>query len=361
MKAIQSIALLLLTSLSCSYSNIDSLKTVETKFEWTPVAAYDSDIGAGVGLKGFYLNPIGEGESFDMLGFASYNGERWINFRFAIPDFELRQGKVYDWALDLVIDYDLMIKNSYFGVGNNSSLDDRILYAKEPTDISLVISRALTGEFVAGSGVRFRSVNNYDIEKKEIYSEGYHEIDMGAINIFSYFFNIRYDSRDSFINPGQGIVAAASFENAPDFSLNDIGYTRYAMELSYYYTINVLNSVLAARFKAEWYPNDNLPVQALLPIGGNRTLRGAPQDRYLDNATGIFNLELRYSIIGRLGGIIALDAGRVWNAIQKFSFRDFHTAPAFGLRYYMDTFVLRADLGLTSESACIYLNFGHIF
>ena len=103
-----------------------------------------------------------------------------------------------------------------------------------------------------------------------------------------------------------------------------------------------------------------MPVQVLLPVGGNRTLRGAPQDRYLDMVSGIANLELRFPIYKRLGGIIAMDAGRVWKRTSEINFHNWAYAPAAGLRYYFDTFVVRFDLGFGNESTGVYFNINHI-
>jgi hypothetical protein len=38
-----------------------------------------------------------------------------------------------------------------------------------------------------------------------------------------------------------------------------------------------------------------------------------------------------------------------------------HTNYVCGLRYYMDTFIVRLDVGLSDETTGLYLNFGHIF
>jgi hemolysin activation/secretion protein len=107
-------------------------------------------------------------------------------------------------------------------------------------------------------------------------------------------------------------------------------------------------------------PGD-LPVQVLLPIGGNATLRGSPQDRFLDKVAAIGNAELRFPIFWRFGAIGGLDAGKVWSSFGKLDVQRWAVNPTVGLRFYMDTFLVRLDIGFGSETTGFYLNFGHIF
>ena len=333
----------------------------ESKFEWFPLPAYDTDIGLGIGLKGFYLNPLGLRESFDLTLFGSTKGERWVRFVFSIPDFELRQGTIYDKSIDLIIDYDLMIKNSYFGVGPDSKFSDRIYYSKEPLDISLIISRGFTKTLVGQFGARYRSVNSYNIPNTDFEDENYRGLESDKIGNLSFFVNTRYDSRDSYINPKTGFCLSAELENIPKISMNDCNFSRIKLELKGFYYLEVINSVLAARFKAEWLTKENLPVQVLLSQGGNQTIRGTPLDRFLGNAVGLENIELRFPIYYHLGGIVALDAGRVWNSILNFNLNNWFITPVAGLRYDFDTYIIRGDIGFSRDIVCFYLNINHIF
>ncbi|HSD63268.1 MAG TPA: hypothetical protein VLB50_05690, partial [Ignavibacteriaceae bacterium] len=89
--------------------------------------------------------------------------------------------------------------------------------------------------------------------------------------------------------------------------------------------------------------------------------RGFSQDRFLDKGSALINLELRYPIWRRFGGIIGVDAGRVFASYRNFTFNNWNLSPVAGLRFYMNNFVVRADLGISSETIGFYLNFGHIF
>jgi len=318
------------------------------EFEWFPLAAYDRDIGVGLGLKGFYLNAIGKNESSDATVFASTKGERWFRFVFSIPDFEIRHGTRFDYAIDLSIDYDLYLRNSFFGVGMGSNFNNRSYYSKEPLDINLSMSRGFSETYTGRIGVRYKIVNNYNIDKNIYNNPDLSSLKEGKAERYSYFLTFTYDTKDNRLNPKKGYFIEAEWENSPfvkiqnpELKIQNFVLNRFSIEAQYYYYIEFLKTVFASRFKSEWLSNIDLPVQFLLPIGGNNTLRGFPQDRFLDKAYGLVNSELRFPIWCRLGGILGLDMGRVWSSIEEFSFYNWRITPAVGLRFYMDTFIIR--------------------
>ncbi|MGA2586312.1 MAG: endonuclease/exonuclease/phosphatase family protein [Candidatus Aminicenantales bacterium] len=325
--------------------------------EFFPILMWDTDIGFGYGAKGFLLNPLGLSESFDLTAFNSTKGERWYRFVFSLPDFETRQGKIYPLAFDLTIDYDKMIKNNFFGVGNASLYADRVSYTREPVEISLTLSRGFTATTVGQAGLKYATVRNSPPEGLALPSG----LDIGRASSVSIFGNIRYDSRDSFIHPSEGIVLQAEAEYAPKAGAKTVSFTRVAGWFQYYTVLFEPKTIFAFRFGGQNLFGDDLPSQVLLSLGGNNTLRGSPQDRYLDKSHLLMNAEVRFPITGRLGGVVGLDMGKVWPSLGSIDFRKWAANPTLGLRYYMKTFVVRMDVGLGADATGLYFNFGHIF
>lgn len=66
-------------------------------------------------------------------------------------------------------------------------------------------------------------------------------------------------------------------------------------------------------------------------------------------------------VISQFGGIVGIDAGRVAPTPRLLSVADWAVTPVTGLRFYMDTFVVRADVGFGKETMGLYFNFGHVF
>ena len=344
---------------SKEYDTVQPLQ--ESSFEALPIISYDTDVGFGYGAKLFFLNFLSATESLDLVLFNSTKGERWYRLVFSIPDFETRQGKIYPFAFDLVIDYDKWIKNSFFGIGNTSMYDSREFYTKEPLEISLTASRGFTPNLVSQAGMRYKTVKNSNFEETSRLINLNPSINSSRAEYASVFLNIRYDTGNSFINPSEGIVVQGEAEFVPAISLNDVSFSKYSGSIQYYTGLFYPKTILALRFGIQSLAGDNLPVQVLLPIGGNNTLRGYPQDRFLDKNSAVFNAELRFPVYWRFGGLIALDAGKVWSSLDKFDLKRWAINPVAGLRFYMDTFLVRVDVGFGKESTGIYFNFGHIF
>ncbi|MCL5028345.1 MAG: BamA/TamA family outer membrane protein [Bacteroidetes bacterium] len=349
----------IISSTPKEFLKITSLK--DKTFEPFPIISYDTDVGFGYGAKAFLLNQLNLSESFDLTFFNSTKGERWYRFVFSVPDFEFRQGKIYPLAFDFVVDYDKYIKNNFFGIGNNSKFQNREYYTKEPLEINLNFSRGFSNSFVAQLGLKYKYIRNFNIaDTSEIWKLS-SKLSLSKINYISTLINLRYDTRNSFINPSEGIVLQCETEFAFKNSFTNISFNRFSGLFQYYTTLFYPKTVFAFRSNLQSLTGNDLPIQILLPLGGNNTLRGYPQDRFLDNTTALVNAELRFPIFRRFGGTIGMDAGKVWNSISKIDLNNWASSPVAGLRFYMDTFVVRLDVGFGKETTGVYFNFGQIF
>lgn len=326
-----------------------------------PIASYDFDVGLGLGVKLFLKNQMKRNESFDLIMFGSTKGEVWGRFVFSIPDFSIRQGKIYPLAFDLIFDYDRYLKNNFFGVGNKSKWGDREYYTKEPLEISLNFSRGFSKTLVATAGTKYMFVRNYNIGDSSAIRNISPSLNTSRIDFASLYAGCAYDTRDNYLHPTKGIVAKANLEYAPDFGIGNISFGKAGLTFQNYLNLFYPNTILATRILFQSLIGENLPIQVLLPIGGNRTVRGIPQDRYLDRVSAVANAELRFPIYWRFGGIVGYDAGKVWNSPEKIDMKNWVYSSTVGLRCYFNTFIIRADFGFSRETMCMYLNFDHIF
>ena len=325
-----------------------------SEFEGLPILSYDTDAGFGYGAKAFLLNQTGHDESLDMTLFNSTKGERWYHFVFSMPDFELRQGTVYPFAVDLTIDYDKWISNSFFGIGNRSAYGSLETYTREPLEISIAASRGFTEHSVLQAGVRYLTIRNFNLASGSTLTES-------RATTNSLFVEYRYDSRDSFINPSRGYVLQGDVEYAPKILLSNTSLMKSGATVQYYSTLFYPKTIFAFRTQWQTLSGGAIPVQMLLPIGGTQTLRGSPQDRFLDKTSALLNAELRFPLVWRFGGVVGMDAGKVWSNPSKIDLPRWASNPVAGLRFYMDTFVVRLDLGFGHETTGFYLNFGQLF
>jgi outer membrane protein assembly factor BamA len=339
----------------------DSTRHAAMKHEFFPIVSYDTDAGVGFGGKAFILNVLGHRESFDLTLFLSTKGERWYRLAVSFPDFELRQGTEYPVALDIVVDYDKWIASSFFGVGNESRYEEARTYTREPLEISASLSRGYTTQIVGQVGVRYKTVNNIDFPADGSFRISSPAISSSRATAISAFVTFRYDSRDSYVNPSHGLVVQAEGEFAPLIGASNVSFSRWTGWIQAYQTCTIVDGVVAARFGLQSLSADNLPVQMLLSVGGNRTVRGYTQDRFLERSAAIANVEVRLPVWWRFGAVAGFDAGKVFPSLSEFDLRRWAFSPVVGARFYMDTFVVRADVGFGAEMTGFYLNFGQLF
>jgi outer membrane protein assembly factor BamA len=340
----------------------------DSDLELFPIVNYDSDAGFGYGAKAFLFNQMGLKESYDLILYNSTKGERWYRFVFSIMDIQKRQGQKYPLALDLIVDYDKWINYRYYGVEyfyERDSLLEYETYTREPFEISAVISSAFTKTFVVNTGLKYRTISSYNFDTNGELQKFDGSFNNRFINTLSLLANVRWDSRNNFINPTNGIVFQIDAEYSPVLSFTNENYFKLGLTFQYYLTLFEPQIVFASRLVGQIIYPDNVPIQLQLPIGGNNTLRGLPQDRYLSASTLIFNNELRFPIWWRFGGIVGLDVGAT-GSTTEYEFwaqqlSGWIVNPVLGLRFYMDNFIVRFDVGFGSETTGIYFNFGHIF
>lgn len=341
--------------------DIQTERPREAASEFFPIVSYDTDAGFGYGAKAFLLDYAGAEESFDLVLFNSTKGERWYRFVFSMPDFEMRQGTAYSFALDLTIDYDKWISNSFFGIGNRSAFSSREIYTREPLEITAGLSRGATEHSVFQIGLRYKTVKNSNLQPGSRISDPSSPLNTSRASSHSVFAEYRFDSRDSYVNPSRGLVLQGEFEYAPKSSAANVSLKRIGSTMQYYSILFYPKTVFAFRAKWQSLGSENVPVQMLIAVGGNQTLRGSPQDRFLDKTSAVINTEIRFPLTGRLGGVLGLDAGKVWGSPKKMDLERWASNPVAGLRLSMDTFVVRMDLGFGHETTGFYLNFGHLF
>jgi endonuclease/exonuclease/phosphatase family metal-dependent hydrolase len=324
-----------------------------------PIAMYDTDIGFGYGAKGKAVNTLGWNESFDLILFNSTKGERWYRFAASFPDAELRQGRIFPLAVDATVDYDKMIRGSFFGIGSGSRFEDREFYTREPLDVTVTVSRAFSRQVVVCMGATWKAIRNFRFEPGSRLALLPPESNAGTVRYTSLNAGLRYDTRNSILQPTHGYVLDAQAQAAAWSTAG--AWVRVAATAQWYGTLFYPTTVLALRLTGSTLYGGEMPVQLLQSLGGNRLLRGSPQDRYLDRTSMLCNAELRFPIWWRFGGILGCDAGKVWNAPGKIDLARWAANSVIGLRFAMDTFLVRLDVGLGRETNGFYFNFDHIY
>ncbi|KPJ69294.1 hypothetical protein AMJ44_04120 [candidate division WOR-1 bacterium DG_54_3] len=350
-----------------SISNAEIPKEESRKSEKSlsvfPILIYDTDIGVGYGAKAKFVDYLSKRESFDFIFFNSSKGERWYVFTFAIPDIEIRQRKRYPLSFDIRAEYDKYLKYYHYGWGSDSKKENQTEFTFEKKELQLTFGRGFSPSFVLEGSYIIKNIKYFDIEENKTFTETLKEVG----EQFSPFVTlvIRYDTSDSQIHPKKGFRLL--LQN--DFAAKALGnknaqFHRLTLEFRKYTLIFGPNDVLAFRTLVQKIGGKKIPLFEMSVLGGGSTMnamRGYKLNRFNEKGKFLINLEYRFPIWKKLGGNVFVDGGSVWPSWSEINFRNIAVDIGIGLRYYLQNFVVRFDMGFSKEGTGIYFNFGHIF
>jgi outer membrane protein assembly factor BamA len=129
-------------------------------------------------------------------------------------------------ALDVVFDYDKWIKNSFFGIGSISQNSAREYYTKESVELGVAMSRGITPNTVGQFGIRYKAIRNYDFSAGSRLIGLAPALNAATARYASLFFSLRYDTRNSFVNPSGRWVLQGETELVPRSGLCNVAFTR---------------------------------------------------------------------------------------------------------------------------------------
>jgi len=330
-----------------------------------PILMYDTDIGVGYGGKAKFVNYLSKKESFDFIVFNSIKGERWYVFTFSIPDIEIRQGKRYSLSFDLKAEYDKYLKYYFYGTGPDSKKDDETGFTYEKKELQLRFGRGFTPYFVMEVHYILRNIKYFKVEKDRPFSEMLEEIG----GKFSPFVSLvaRYDTSDSQIHPKRGFRLIFQNDVASSFLGNkNARFLRFTMDFRKYILLFGKRDVLAFRTLVQKISGkkEKILLFEYSVLGGGSeiaALRGYRLDRFQDKGKFLVNVEYRFPLWKKLGGNVFVDGGLVWPSWSEIRLDKAVADIGWGLRYYLQDFVVRFDMGFSHEGVGIYFNFGHVF
>ncbi len=330
-----------------------------------PILMYDTDIGVGYGGKARFVKYLSRNESFDITVFNSSKGERWYVFTFSIPDFEIRQGKSYSFSFDLRAEYDKYLNYYFYGTGPDSEKDNETEFTYEKKELQFKFGRAFTPSFVMEAHYILRNIKYFKVDKDRPFSEMLKEVG----EKFSPFVSlvVRYDTSDSQIHPKKGSRLIFQNDLASSFLGNkNARFYRITFDFRKYILLLGKQDVLAFRTLVQKISgkSEKIPIFEYSVLGGGSeitAMRGYSLNRFQDKGKFLVNAEYRFPLWRKLGGNVFMDGGLVWPSWSKIRPSNAVVDIGWGLRYYLQNFVVRFDMGFSNEGLGIYFNFGHVF
>ncbi len=352
-----------LAAVSLCAGNDQSSSEMKKSLSVFPILLYDTDIGFGYGGKARLINSLSAKESFDLILFNSTKGERWYVFAFSIPDTEIRQGKRYSLSFDSVVEYNKYLNFYFYGFGEDSRKEDQTEFTFERKEIFLRLGRSFSPRFVVEVGYVFRNIYFLDVEQDRPFTDVLEAVGEQFSPFVS--FGIRYDTSDSQIHPKKGFRLIFQSDVASELLGNpNASFYRFTLDFRKYILLLGQRDVLAFRALVQNISGQDVPLFEMSVLGGHSemtAMRGYSLNRFVDNGKFLANAEYRFPLWKRLGGNIFLDAGLVWPSWSEIEPGKVKVDAGWGLRYYVRNFVVRFDMGFSTEGTGIYFNFGHVF
>ncbi|GBF44266.1 OMA87-related protein [Leptospira ellinghausenii] len=193
---------------------------------------------------------------------------------------------------------------------------------------------------------------------------------------------IAFDTRDYEPDPDRGWLIEYNVNKAERTIGSDFNYLRHFGQIKNFYQpfpklfeeFVIAQRVALTKIEGEvpffeyrYLFSIDGPMGAL---GGQNTLRGYRQERFVGPVIGFYNIELRYRVgsfslwdqFFQLSIVPFYDVGRVWDKIKQVSTMDYKHSRGLGLRLIWDqATVILMDYAYSREDQLFYLDIGHTF
>lgn len=196
-----------------------------------------------------------------------------------------------------------------------------------------------------------------------------------------------YDTRDFEPDPSDGVFLQYSHEYSVPWLGSEFNFHKFMAQGQFIKTLSrwrggksrLTFAGLGAfgyifgpkiNFIEMWDLSSQAEAGGILVLGGERSIRGFREARFLAPAVALVNLEMRARLTDfkflnqhvSLGLNPFYDFGSVWDRPGDFNFREWRGAPGIGGRIaWNQSTILRLDFANSREGSQFFFGFGHIF
>lgn len=360
-----------------------------------PALNFDSDEGVGYGALA-ELYQYGDGTrtpyrwTLQPTVFLTTEGRRDLTLFVDAP--HLLPG---GWRIDAYLGHEKQIATPWYGIGNDTEHDETLERDEGPNpfyyrfgrtrrSLRLNAQHALGDprlRVLAGFGfVRTSTVAVPEGDGTTLYAE---EVggDVEGSDASYARLGLVWDTRDRETGPTDGSWIELLFQRVDEALGADASYWRWTFAGRGYTSLRP-GLVYASRLLVQGVgsgaaPHDLFLVQTSFKqqegLGGAKTVRGIPKNRYVGRGLLLLNQEIRWRAaefrwLGRDFHTVLsafLDGGRVWAGAPRLAelSNDWHTGYGGGVRLGMgEDFVVAVDAGTSSEAGLgLYIGLGYLF
>lgn len=196
-----------------------------------------------------------------------------------------------------------------------------------------------------------------------------------------------WDTRDFEPDPSKGVFLEYSHEYSAPWLGSQFDFNKFMLQGQFIHTLKRWNNNKSRltfaglgavghifgsniNFIEMWDLSSQAEAGGILVLGGERSLRGFREARFLAPTVALVNLEMRarlydFKLLNQhfsLGVTPFFDFGSVWDKPTDINFKQWKGAPGIGGRVaWNQSTVLRLDYARSSEGGQFFFGFGHIF
>ena len=261
----------------------------------------------------------------------------------------------------------------FFGIGPNSLESNETNYTLRQVGGEVTFGRRLIPELIASLTERLRSVSirRGAVDSLPFLQDVFTDVpgEDGSF-VWAHRLALTYDTRNSRVTPTQGRFGQVFIEVADEAIGSKASFVRYGLQGRWLWPHLGERLVLAVRGLLDRVDGSDVPFFELSELGGDETLRGFGENRFLDEGRVLVNAEERLKVFqinyGNVRTDIELavftDIGRVFHNFNDLGSGKIQAVVGGGIRFLAASqIVAKIDVGLGSEGVAIFTGLDYPF
>ncbi|MDA8170439.1 MAG: BamA/TamA family outer membrane protein [Nitrospiraceae bacterium] len=263
----------------------------------------------------------------------------------------------------------------FFGFQSSSRIEDQTNYGDEEAGFNLSGVFDVLPDFYVSLDERFRQVTitKGAVDSLPFIGDVFTPAQVPGINGFrthAQGLSLIYSTLNSREMPTRGFYSSASAEWSRKFLGSGSDFFHYSIEAEDYMPASGERYVTLVRGVYNQTVGEKVPFLERSILGGENTLRGYGDNRFIDNSYLLFNFEERIRLFTRTLFHVEtkweltpfLDAGAVMSSLNSISTKEFKVNPGIGFRAIVPPNIVgRIDVGFGNEGPAVFVGLGYPF
>jgi outer membrane protein assembly factor BamA len=249
----------------------------------------------------------------------------------------------------------------FYGVGNQTNKEDVELYSYDFVSLKILGLKRIADRLFIGADYQFSYQYNFKYKDRKTLANGlvpgYKGGQTSAFGLVA-----TYDSRDNVINAHHGtLFEVSSYLNKPQFG-STFDYINTNITFNHYREV-FKTHVLAINLNAN-LNTEGVPFIEMAKAGNDDLLRGYARNRFRDKNFIGGQVEYRYPIWRRWGGVAFAGAGDVFNKLSDINDQTLKYSYGLGCRFAInrsERLNIRFDYGWGRNEHSFYMTLTEAF